>query len=53
MTHQQPINIYHINNYLASVVISSCMVKNFKIVELTYMISILNYVFTIVFYPTR
>jgi hypothetical protein len=48
-TSQQPINTCHINIHLVAVVISSCMVKNFKIFYLTHMISILNFVFTVVF----
>jgi hypothetical protein len=31
----------------------SVIYKNFKIINITYMISILNYVFIIVFYATR
>jgi hypothetical protein len=50
VTHQQPINICHICTYLASASTLSCMVKNFKIIYLTYMISILNFIFTFVFY---
>jgi hypothetical protein len=53
MPHQEPINTYHINTYLASAATTSCMVKNFKIIYLTHMISILNSVFTVVFYPLR
>jgi hypothetical protein len=53
MTHHQPINTCHISTHLALAVTSSCMVKNFKIIYLTHMISILNSVFTIVFYPMR
>jgi hypothetical protein len=31
----------------------SVIYKNFKIINITYMISILNYVFIVVFYATR
>jgi hypothetical protein len=53
MPHQQPNNTRHISNFLASAATSSCIVKKFKIIYLTHMISILSYVFTVVFYPTR
>jgi hypothetical protein len=53
MSHQQPINICHINTYLVSAATSLCMVKNFKIIYLTHIILILNFIFTVVFYPMR
>jgi hypothetical protein len=54
MTHQHVINTCHINTHLASATASFVHgKKNFKIMYLTYMISILNFIFNIVFYPTR
>jgi hypothetical protein len=53
MTHQQPINTCRINTHLASPITSSCMINKNKIIYITYMISILNFVFTVVFYPTK
>jgi hypothetical protein len=53
MTYQQLINTCYINTHLALATTSSCMVKKIKIIYLTHIISILNSVFTIVFYLMR
>jgi hypothetical protein len=53
MTYQLPINMCHISIYLALAATSSYMVKNFKIFYLTHIVSILNSVFTVVFYLMR
>jgi hypothetical protein len=53
MSQQQPINTCHISTHLASAATSLCMVRDLKIIYPTHMISILNFVFTIVFYPMR
>jgi hypothetical protein len=50
--YQQSINICHVNIHLVSAITSSCMIKKFKIIYLTDMIFILNFIFTVVFYLT-
>jgi hypothetical protein len=45
----------HLNIHFSIQLINlfSSIYKNFKMINITYMISILNYVFTVVFYATR